>query len=197
MFRSSLAVESTTLIRRFGVVKQPSAVFNLLQCAVGPLWITSSDSAISRIKPGMKSQMEQQVISRCLAKVAEGRVGRGRKDRDLNHEEMQSLLAKLKELVPNMPRNKKLSKLEIIQNVIDYILDLQIALETHPATRSSHPAGSSTSPARQPLGVLSPSSNAVANTCSVLEANHADKVLPSHLTDLISAVVPSPRPVSC
>lgn len=115
--------------------------------------------------------MEQQVISRCLAKVAEGRVGRGRKDRDLNHEEMQSLLAKLKELVPNMPRNKKLSKLEIIQNVIDYILDLQIALETHPATRSSHPAGSSTSPARQPLGVLSPSSNAVANTCSVLEVS--------------------------
>ncbi|KAH7973745.1 hypothetical protein HPB49_004823 [Dermacentor silvarum] len=120
----------------------------------------------------MKAQNEQQqAISRCLAKVAEGRVGRnGRKERDLNHEEMQSLLAKLKELVPNMPRNKKVSKLEIIQNVIDYILDLQIALETHPANRSSsHPAGSSTSPARQPLGVLPPSANAVANTCSAQE----------------------------
>lgn len=146
----------------------------------------------------MKAQSEQQqAISRCLAKVAEGRVGRGgRKERDLNHEEMQSLLAKLKELVPNMPRNKKLSKLEIIQNVIDYILDLQIALETHPATRSSHPAGSSTSPARQPLGVLSPSTNAVANTCSAQEVTHTDKV-PSHLTDIMSTVVPSSRPVSC
>lgn len=147
----------------------------------------------------MKAQSEQQqVISRCLAKVAEGRVGRnGRRERDLNHEEMQSLLAKLKELVPNMPRNKKLSKLEIIQNVIDYILDLQIALETHPATRSALPAGSSsTSPARQPLGVLSPSSNAVANTCLAQEVAHTDKV-PAHLAELMSAVVPSSRPVSC
>ncbi|KAH6922762.1 hypothetical protein HPB50_018806 [Hyalomma asiaticum] len=121
----------------------------------------------------MKEQNEQQqAISRCLAKVAEGRVGRnGRKERDLNHEEMQSLLAKLKELVPNMPRNKKLTKLEVIQYVIDYILDLQIALETHPANRSSsHPAGSSTSPARQPLGALPPSANAVANTCPAQEA---------------------------
>ncbi|CAN8025349.1 unnamed protein product [Ixodes persulcatus] len=195
MFRSSLAVESTTL---YPSLRCCETTFRCFQPPSVRRW-PSLDYVlgISRIKPGMKSQMEQQVISRCLAKVAEGRVGRGRKDRDLNHEEMQSLLAKLKELVPNMPRNKKLSKLEIIQNVIDYILDLQIALETHPATRSSHPAGSSTSPARQPLGVLSPSSNAVANTCSVLEANHADKVLPSHLTDLISAVVPSPRPVSC
>lgn len=147
----------------------------------------------------MKAQSEQQqVISRCLAKVAEGRVGRGgRKERDLNHEEMQSLLAKLKELVPNMPRNKKLSKLEIIQNVIDYILDLQIALETHPATRSALTAGSSsTSPARQPLGLLSPSSNAVANTCLAQEVTHSDKI-PAHLAELMSAVVPSSRPVSC
>lgn len=147
----------------------------------------------------MKAQSEQQqVISRCLAKVAEGRVGRnGRRERDLNHEEMQSLLAKLKDLVPNMPRNKKLSKLEIIQNVIDYILDLQIALETHPATRSALPAGSSsTSPARQPLGLLSPSGNAVANTCLAQEVAHTDK-MPAHLAERMSAVVPSSRPVSC
>ncbi|KAH9364843.1 hypothetical protein HPB48_001298 [Haemaphysalis longicornis] len=112
----------------------------------------------------MKAHTEQQQFpGRCLGEVRHGR-------KDLNHEEMQSLLAKLKDLVPNMPRNKKLSKLEIIQNVIDYILDLQIALETHPATRSALPAGSSsTSPARQPLGVLSPSSNAIANTCLTQE----------------------------
>ncbi|RWS19376.1 DNA-binding protein inhibitor ID-2-like protein, partial [Leptotrombidium deliense] len=46
---------------------------------------------------------------------------------------MQQLLTKLQELVPNMPKNKKLSKLEIIQNVIDYIFDLESALESHPA----------------------------------------------------------------
>ncbi|XP_064486857.1 DNA-binding protein inhibitor ID-2-like [Ornithodoros turicata] len=137
---------------------------------------------------------DQQVpLSRCMAKVSDGRVSRPRKDRDLNQEEMQSLLAKLKELVPNMPRNKRLSKLEIIQNVIDYILDLQLALEAHPASRPSN----GTSPVRQPLGVLSPSSNTVANTCGVLEMNGVDKI-PSHLTDLIAAVVQQPsRPVSC
>ena len=48
-------------------------------------------------------------------------------------EEMKELLSKLQELVPNIPRHKKLSKLEIIQYVIDYIFDLQTALETHPA----------------------------------------------------------------
>jgi len=51
-----------------------------------------------------------------------------------NNDEMQELLTKLKELVPNMPKNKKLSKLEIIQYVIDYIYDLQTALESLPAT---------------------------------------------------------------
>jgi len=79
------------------------------------------------------------------------------------HEEMQSLLAKLKELVPNMPRNKKLSKLEIIQYVIDYIFDLQLALESHPTHTITKPHNtciipSNTSPNnRQPLGLLSPS----------------------------------------
>ncbi|KAI1295418.1 Protein extra-macrochaetae [Halotydeus destructor] len=47
-------------------------------------------------------------------------------------EEMQELLLKLQDLVPNMPKNKKMSKLEIIQSVIDYIFDLQTALESHP-----------------------------------------------------------------
>jgi len=88
-------------------------------------------------------------------------------DSGTTQEEMQSLLAKLKDLVPNMPRNKKLSKLEIIQYVIDYIFDLQLALEAHPSTTSpitkahntclnSSPSSSSSN--RQPLGLLSPSS---------------------------------------
>src|SRR5699024_7885758 len=54
------------------------------------------------------------------------------RQRAADREEMQSLLAKLKELVPGIPKKRKLSKLEIIQHVIDYIFDLQVALESHP-----------------------------------------------------------------
>ena len=43
--------------------------------------------------------------------------------------EIQQYLSKLKELVPHMPRHRKVSKLEVIQHVIDYICDLQTALE--------------------------------------------------------------------
>jgi len=77
-------------------------------------------------------------------------------------EEIQLLLSRLSELVPNVPRNKKLSKLEIIQYVIDYIYDLQLALESHPNTKQalqSTPSVSSSPPNsnRQPLTVLSSS----------------------------------------
>lgn len=50
--------------------------------------------------------------------------------------EMKMYLTKLKDLVPFMPKNRKLSKLQIIQYVIDYICDLQSELETHPAINS-------------------------------------------------------------
>ena len=46
--------------------------------------------------------------------------------------------SKLKELVPGIPQNKKVSKMEILQHVIDYILDLQIALDSHPTIVSLH-----------------------------------------------------------
>ncbi|KAH7973752.1 hypothetical protein HPB49_004830 [Dermacentor silvarum] len=121
----------------------------------------------------MKVQTEQQqVIS--LAKVAKGRVSR--EERDVNHGAIQALLDKLKDLVPNMPRSKKVSKLEIIQNVIDYILDLELALEAHPSKRSSSTSTAST-PARQPLGVLPPANNAVTNALSEDEETHAEKVI--------------------
>lgn len=51
---------------------------------------------------------------------------------DGENAEMKMYLSKLKDLVPFMPKNRKLSKLEIIQHVIDYICDLQSELETHP-----------------------------------------------------------------
>lgn len=44
-------------------------------------------------------------------------------------QEEVKMLIKLKELVPSMSPDKKLSKFEIIQNVIEYINDLQSQLE--------------------------------------------------------------------
>lgn len=88
--------------------------------------------------------------------------GRVAKRRDLENEEIQMYLSKLKDLVPFMPKNRRLSKLEVIQYVIDYICDLQSALETHPAVSAFDAAAAlnqktsqgAVSP-RQPLGVLS------------------------------------------
>ncbi|KAG5680823.1 hypothetical protein PVAND_010306 [Polypedilum vanderplanki] len=62
--------------------------------------------------------------------IASGRVSR---HRDGENAEIQMYISKLKDLVPFMPKNRKLSKLEVIHNVIQYICDLQTALDTHPA----------------------------------------------------------------
>lgn len=101
--------------------------------------------------------------------VASGRVSRARKD--VENEEIQMYLSKLKDLVPFMPKNRKLSKLEVIQYVIDYICDLQSALETHPAVNAFDAAAAlsqkksqgAASP-RQPLGVR-PSPNTILSPC--------------------------------
>lgn len=84
--------------------------------------------------------------------------------------EIQMYLSKLKELVPHMPKNRKVSKLEVIQHVIDYICDLQTALEqNHPRRRQrtlSADAASILAAAathRQPLGLLIPNASAEVN----------------------------------
>ncbi|XP_054721778.1 DNA-binding protein inhibitor ID-2-like isoform X2 [Uloborus diversus] len=93
------------------------------------------------------------------AKTTKSKSGKNKRAKEIDNEEIQSLLIKLKEIVPNMPRNRRLSKLEIIQYVIDYIVDLQIALESHPPA-SSRPLSNPQAP-RQPLGVISTESNSV------------------------------------
>ncbi|KAG9494571.1 DNA-binding protein inhibitor ID-2 [Eleutherodactylus coqui] len=68
---------------------------------------------------------------------------------------MNDCYSKLKELVPSIPQNKKVSKMEILQHVIDYILDLQIALDSHPSIVSlHHPRGSCPSSNRSPLTTI-------------------------------------------
>jgi len=109
--------------------------------------------------------------------VESGRVGKV-KNRTPENEEIHVYLSKLKELVPYVPRNRKLSKLEVIHHVIDYICDLQSALDTqHPGLSTvaavaaanstsinvsvaAPAAAAATAAARQPLGVIPP------NTCT-------------------------------
>lgn len=48
---------------------------------------------------------------------------------------MRHYLDKLREIVPHIPKNRKVTRLELIQHVIDYICDLQHALEDHPGLK--------------------------------------------------------------
>lgn len=89
--------------------------------------------------------------------------GRIERQRDGENAEIQMYLSKLKDLVPYMPKNKKLSKLEVIENVIDYICDLQSALQT--TTNSSafkfDSSATLSGSSRKPLGVRCSPNNIV------------------------------------
>lgn len=86
--------------------------------------------------------------------------------------DMNDCYSRLRRLVPTIPPNKKVSKVEILQHVIDYILDLQLALETHPALLRQppppapphHPAGTCpAAPPRTPLTALNTDPAGAAN----------------------------------
>ncbi|KAJ8289481.1 hypothetical protein GJAV_G00001780 [Gymnothorax javanicus] len=51
--------------------------------------------------------------------------------------DMNDCYSKLKELVPSIPQNKSVSQVEILQHVIDYIFDLQFALESESADNTT------------------------------------------------------------
>ncbi|KAH0621992.1 hypothetical protein JD844_023840, partial [Phrynosoma platyrhinos] len=96
---------------------------------------------------------------------------------------MNDCYSKLKELVPSIPQNKKVSKMEILQHVIDYILDLQIALDTHPAAAlvSLHHPRTTTSPqagsnnnavSRSPLAALNTDITILSIQLETLEESH-------------------------
>ncbi|XP_066527746.1 DNA-binding protein inhibitor ID-1 [Hoplias malabaricus] len=80
--------------------------------------------------------------------------------------DMNSCYSKLKELVPTLPANKKHSKVEILQHVIDYIWDLQVELD-EPGRKSQASA-----PARAPLSTL----NAEISSISV-ENSSDDRIM--------------------
>lgn len=45
----------------------------------------------------------------------------------------EKLLQQLQQIVPTLPKNRKVSKLEVIENVIEYIMNLERVLEDEPA----------------------------------------------------------------
>ncbi|XP_028145993.1 protein extra-macrochaetae [Diabrotica virgifera virgifera] len=138
--------------------------------------------------------MKAVVSALCTENGISAISGKITKRKDIENEEIQMYLSKLKDLVPFMPKNKKLSKLEVIQYVIDYICDLQSALETHPAVNAFDAAAAlgqkksqaAVSP-RQPLGVR-PSPNTILAPC---EAPVLQNVTSSE------ALTPSDRLSSC
>ncbi|KAJ8403948.1 hypothetical protein AAFF_G00342980 [Aldrovandia affinis] len=81
-------------------------------------------------------------------------------------QDMNSCYSKLKELVPTLPANKKASKMEILQHVIDYIWDLQVELDEPGMDRQQTSNGSHLS--RSPLTTLNAelASITVENGCS-------------------------------
>ncbi|XP_037382941.1 DNA-binding protein inhibitor ID-2 [Talpa occidentalis] len=88
---------------------------------------------------------------------------------------MNDCYSKLKELVPSIPQDRKVSRMEILQHVIDYILDLQLALDAHPAIAGLHPQRPAQSPAaRPPLTTL----NTDISVLSLQAAEFPSELLP-------------------
>ncbi|CAI5781494.1 DNA-binding protein inhibitor ID-3 [Podarcis muralis] len=58
--------------------------------------------------------------------------------------DMNDCYSKLRELVPGIPQGTKVSQVEILQHVIDYIFDLQIVLEEQ-AKKGQDPSAAETS----------------------------------------------------
>ncbi|CAL8273275.1 unnamed protein product [Merluccius merluccius] len=87
-------------------MKAISPVRSVRSCYAAVCCISEQSLAIGRNKPSCC--VEETVSALC---------------------DMNDCYSKLKELVPSIPQNKSVSQVEILQHVIDYIFDLQIALE--------------------------------------------------------------------
>ena len=72
----------------------------------------------------------------------------------LNDGEMAACFLKLKELVPSVPQNKKISKTQLLQHVIDYIYDLELSLDFQPMVFSATPREPLSEKAEQNSNVL-------------------------------------------
>lgn len=81
----------------------------------------------------LKSKVGSEDMVRCLAdqslSISKCKIPLLDEQMAVLLQDMNSCYSKLKELVPTLPTNKKASKVEILQHVIDYIWDLQVELD--------------------------------------------------------------------
>merc|ERR1712116_47311 len=138
-------------------------------------WLSAVASyPLTHLRPSPCCQFAKMVKSQSQSRKSVSSVVMDGKVRKANlvaeQVEMQLYLSKLKELVPNMPKDRKVSKVEVINNVIDYICDLQMALDHHhpllvsvmlnnnnttAASSSNNNSNNNTAESRQPLCVIS------------------------------------------
>ncbi|KAL4655298.1 DNA-binding protein inhibitor ID-1-like [Arapaima gigas] len=118
----------------------------------------------------MKSKVGGEDVVRCLSDqsltISKCKIPLLDEQMSVFLHDMNSCYSKLKELVPTLPPNKKASKVEILQHVIDYIWDLQVELDSPGMSRPQAPSGSPLP--RTPLTTLNAelSSISVENGCS-------------------------------
>ncbi|XP_071487047.1 uncharacterized protein [Diadema antillarum] len=81
--------------------------------------------------PMVPQQQQQQQFSASLRHTLPAYSGGERKHKraGVANFTMSDCYEKLKQLVPTIPKNRKVTRVEILQHVIDYIQDLQTALE--------------------------------------------------------------------
>ncbi|XP_053673444.1 DNA-binding protein inhibitor ID-2-like [Anopheles nili] len=113
--------------------------------------------------------------------IANGRVRQRHREGE-NDPEIQVYLTKLKDLVPFTAKDRKISKLEVIRNVIDYICELQNTLAHADASSdSATPVGQ-----RQPLGIRPPAPNTILATSSSLTGNMNNNVHTSNTSTILT-----------
>ncbi|XP_027477963.2 LOW QUALITY PROTEIN: DNA-binding protein inhibitor ID-1 [Zalophus californianus] len=89
--------------------------------------------------------------------------------------DMNGCYSRLKELVPTLPQNRKVSRVEILQHVIDYIWDLELELNSE--SQVGTPGGRGPLP-RAPLSTLNGEISALAAEAACVPAGR------SHLVSL-------------
>jgi DNA-binding protein inhibitor ID, other len=127
-------------------------------------------------------------------------LGIGGTRRDLEAEEVAAYLTKLRSLVPDMPRKRKLSKLEVIQRVIEYICDLQTALEetnaahqdaktTTMTTTTAEATVTTVTTQRQPLQPLLNVATTTITTAAAAAAATTTSTATTTTTSVVAATV--------
>jgi len=125
----------------------------------------------------MKAQIESSGSNAYLGGVrGNGKVHKAKnfgskQKKEENSEEIKAYLNKLQEIVPFMPKNKRLSKVEVISNVIDYIRDLRETLGMPNFQEDSYDGDDSV--------IMTEDCNATTTTVTLTLINSGNVALPS------------------